>query len=148
MDATGESADLADRGLQLGRGRVEERGRFGRRLLRDLEPHRQRDKALLGAIVEVTFDAPPLRIGRLHDAHPRGTHLLELGTHLGGEPLVLESEPRSVTDGLDEPRILDLDQRVMDKDAEQLVSALEPRHRACRVTDRQLDGLACGINVA
>ena len=119
MDAAGESADLADRGLQLGRGRVEQRGRFGRRLLRDLEPHRERDKALLSAIVEVTFDAPPLRVGRLHDAHPRSTHLLELGAHLGGQPLVLEGESRRIADRFDEPRILDLDQRVMDEDAEQ-----------------------------
>ena len=124
------------------------RGRFGRRLLRDLEPHRERDKALLGAIVEVALDAPPLRIGRLHDAHPRGTHLLELGAHLGGQPLVLERESGRIADRFDEPRILDLDQRVMDEDAEQLVAALEPRHRARRVTDRQVDRLPGRIDVA
>ena len=148
VDATGESADLSDRGLQLGRGRVEQSGRFRRRLLRDLEPHRERDEALLGTIMEVALDAPSLRIGRLHDAHPRGTHLLELGTHLGGQPLVLEREPGRVADRFDEARILDLDQRVVDEDAEQLIAVLEARHRAGRVTDRQVDGMAGGIDVA
>ena len=129
MDATGEAADLADRGLQLGRGRVDQRRRFGRRLLRDLEPHRQRDQALLGAIVEVALDAPALGVGSLHDARPRGPHLLELGSDLGGQPLVLEGESRRIADRFDETRILDLDQRVVDEDAEQFAVTLEPGDR-------------------
>ena len=61
----GEPADLGDRGLQ-------QLGRLGQQRLisvvfgvaGQLDEHRQRDEVLLGAVMQVTFEAAPFFVGR------------------------------------------------------------------------------------
>ena len=73
------------------------RARRSRRVAaRRLEAERdgERDEPLLGAVVEVALDPPPLGVGRGDDPAARRAYLGELGAHLGGETLVLEHQPR------------------------------------------------------
>ena len=64
VNPVGESADLGDRGLQRLGGLGEQRlisvvvGGAG-----ELEEHRQRDKMLLGAVMQVAFEAAPFIVG-------------------------------------------------------------------------------------
>ena len=64
VDTVGESADLGDRGLQQPGGLDEQRlisvvfGATGK-----LDEHRQRDEVLLGAVMQVTFEAAPFLVG-------------------------------------------------------------------------------------
>ena len=48
------------------------------RASRDLQLETERDKPLLGAVMEVSLDSPPLEITRFDDACPRSAHFLEL----------------------------------------------------------------------
>ena len=130
MKTPGEVAHLGDRGPQLGRGLVEQRRGGARRLAREVEPHRQGDEPLLRSVVEVALHPTALGIGRLDDPLPRRADLLELGPHLGREPFVLEGHPRHRPDGLDQPGVLQLDRRVVDKQGQDVAVALEPRRRA------------------
>ena len=50
------------------------------------------DETLLGAVVEVALESPPLGVGGVHDPRPRVSGLLELSAQLGEEPLVVERE--------------------------------------------------------
>ena len=58
MDAAGERAHLADRGLELGRRVVEQRCGARRRGPRELQAHRQRHEPLLGTVVQIALDPP------------------------------------------------------------------------------------------
>ena len=97
------------------------------RLAGDVEPDREGREPLLGAVVEVTLDAPPLRVGRLHDPGPRRHHLLELGADLRREPLVRERESRDGSHGLDQRRVVRHGLRVVDEHREQLAILLDAR---------------------
>ena len=130
VDPPREASDFADRGLELGRRLIEQLRLAGRALLGDLEPHGQGHEPLLGAVVEIALDPASFRVGRLDDPQPRRPDLLELGPDLGRQPLVLERQPGGVPDRFDEARILDLDRRVVDEDAEELVVTLESRDHA------------------
>ena len=60
---------------------------------RDPERQGERDEPLLGPVVEIAFDSPPLGVGRRNDAGARGAHLGELRPHFCRQALVLEHEP-------------------------------------------------------
>ena len=84
MDARGELAELRDGLLQLADGGLEHR--LGVRVEPCSEPHlrcpeleRERDEALLGAVVEVALDAPALLVAGRHYPHPRLLDARELG---------------------------------------------------------------------
>jgi hypothetical protein len=68
--------------------------------------------------VEVAFDLPSLRIGRLDDPGAGRADILQLIPDLGGQPLGIDREPGRGTDGLDEARILLVDRPVVDDDGE------------------------------
>ena len=86
---------------------------------------RERDEALLGAVVEVALDAPPLRVGRGRDPGPRLLHRLELRAHLRVEPRVHERDARGGGDRLDELRLLP-ERRIVDEHGERLALVLDP----------------------
>ena len=52
----------------------------------------EREQALLGAVVEVALDAAARRVAGLDDPRTRRAQVLELGEHLGAEPLVVDRE--------------------------------------------------------
>ena len=89
MDAAHEIADLAQRRLGLlvrgGHQLPAGLGIVVELLARRAERRGERDEPLLGAVVEVAFDPPPLGLGRVDR---RGAARLQVG-HLLGEPLVL-----------------------------------------------------------
>ena len=79
MDAADQVADLLQRGLRLLVGLGHQRAPA---LGVDLEPlagvaqvHGQGDQPLLGAIVQVALDAPPLGLGAVHGRRPAGLEL-------------------------------------------------------------------------
>ena len=87
MDAAGEVAQVLERqsgflagaAHQLGRHRVA----LGSPLLRHPQVQRQRDQALLGAVVEVALDPPALGVGGLDDARAGAAQVGHLGGHAG-----------------------------------------------------------------
>ena len=88
-------AQIADRGLCFGTGRVE--FREGRRIgfrpeapAKQLQRDPERHETLLRAIVEVALDPPPFGVLRLGQPGTGCADRLELGADLGLEPLVLD----------------------------------------------------------
>ena len=80
MDSLRELAQVGDRLGQLGRRGREQLVGLGRRVaelpLREPQPHRQPDEALLRAVVEVPLEPPALGVAGLDDAAPRGRELV------------------------------------------------------------------------
>jgi hypothetical protein len=86
-----ELAQLRRRALELRRGGFQ--GRVGRQLrAEELQRQGQRHEPLLGAVVQVALEPPPLGVARLDDAGTRCAQLVEPRAHLSLEALVLESE--------------------------------------------------------
>ena len=73
-----------------GQHRVGPRGPVAR--LAQLEG--ERDETLLGTVVEIALDAPPLGVGRLDQPRPGRPDVVELGADLGLETLVDEAQAR------------------------------------------------------
>ena len=93
MEATGELAQLFERESELFGGGHEERARC-RRIgleLRQREPqrHRERDQALLRAVVQVSLEATPLDVAGRDDPRPRRGKVLEPGVELGVQAMDL-----------------------------------------------------------
>ncbi len=105
----------------------------------------QRDQSLLCAVVEVTFEAASLLVGRLHDPASRGAHLVELRPELGGEALVLDGEPRCGGRALDELRIQG---RVVDDDGDRRIRGHHEHRAPLVVLARDIDGRSLRIDVA
>ena len=98
IDAAGELAEILDGGAELGRGLFEQRADVDALTglvpaPRDLQRQRERDEALLRAVVDVALDAPPLGVLRGDDARAGGAHVLQLAAHLDAQPRDLEREP-------------------------------------------------------
>ena len=95
MDAACQPAELRDRlldlvllpGERIGSGRINPR-RF------ETERDGKRHEALLRAVVQVALDTATLGVTGGDDPAARGTNLRELGSHHGGEALVLEHDRR------------------------------------------------------
>ncbi len=81
MEAARELPQLVERERELVGGRVERcagRVRVGVELLpRQTQGERQRDQALLRAVVEVPLEAAPLHVAGGHDPRARGGELVE-----------------------------------------------------------------------
>ena len=80
VDAVGERPQLVDRVTHVGAERGEHLW-CGGRVLGDLvggeaQVDGECDEVLLGAVVEVAFDPPPLGVRRRHQTHARGTQLV------------------------------------------------------------------------
>src|SRR6185312_9906635 len=94
MSATRELAELLERAVELAAGGVEQPPADHRVVLelapREPELQRQRDEALLGAVVEVALQAAALAHRDLHEPRPRRLELFDPRAQLGLEALVLE----------------------------------------------------------
>ena len=131
MQAAGELAEFFERLLEvvtdaaehcLGRGRI-----VAQRLLGHPQVQGEGDEALLGAVVQVPFQAPPLGDARLDHPRARVPHLVELGAQLCEEALVLECEPGCAGDGVQERGVL-AQRRVVDERGDLAAVPLEDRH--------------------
>ena len=90
VDAAGELAQLVERGAQLGDGGVD--------LIADLgaqQPQREREhhQPLLGAVVEIALEPAALGIAGLDGTGARRAQLLQAGSSLRLQPLVVERQP-------------------------------------------------------
>ena len=132
MDAAGQLAQLRQRLGQLrARGAHEQLGL--RRVAADLpldqrELQRQRDQPLLGAVVQVALDAPPLRVGGRDDALARGLQLGQPRGDLGVQLPVLQRHPGRHPDRLDELGVV-LERPVVDQHGHALPLAVDRRDR-------------------
>jgi len=80
----------------------------GRAELRAGESEREGkpDEPLLGAVVQVRLQPPPFGVSARDDPGLCGLQVLELGQHLGVEPLVFHAEPGSGRDILDQAGVV------------------------------------------
>ena len=96
MDPASELAQLGEAPLQLGPGPIQHLGHIRRIVIepgsRQLECEGEGHELLLGAVVEVALDPPPLGVAGSDDPGPRRLDGIELDTELGLELLVLEGE--------------------------------------------------------
>ena len=104
MDAAGELTELAQGGLNLGVGLVQQL--LGLRGVVDARPQQAEadadpEQPLLGSVVEVALEAPPLLVPCADDARTGVAELRELCPQLGVEALVLQREPRGRARGLE-----------------------------------------------
>ena len=80
----------------------------------ELEREPDPEQALLGAVVEVALEPPPLGVSGLDDAGAGGAHLGELGAELRLQARVLEREARGGADRLEELGLVQ-ERRVVDE---------------------------------
>ena len=110
MDAARERAQLLERAHDLGVGLVEELldalASSPSAAARELERQPDPEQPLLGAVVEVALEPPPLGVPRLDDARARGAHLGQLGAQLRLQARVLERQARRRRDRLHQLRLL------------------------------------------
>ena len=93
MDAACELSELFERGCKLLARAVENRARclgVGQLRLREPQAEGERDEPLLGAVVEVPLQPPPLVIAGLHHPGPRRLELFEPLTERRLQTLALE----------------------------------------------------------
>ena len=110
MDAPGQLAQLREGGVQLSarvaEHRQELRVRHRGPIPGDLQSQGKRDQSLLGAVVEIPLDTPPLGVGGFHEPGTQVPDLVELRSNLGMQALVLEAQAGDCTRSSDERRIL------------------------------------------
>ena len=107
MDPQCEAPERVQSVLQVAPQPVEESGSRGRVGVDQpagmLQVDRERDQALLGAVVQLALDAAPVGIGSEHEPLPRGSQLVDLGAQAVAQLLQC----------LD-PRILQCDRLLLD----------------------------------
>jgi hypothetical protein len=104
MYSAGEIAQLDQRLLQLARDlRQHPCMATGCRVHRShpFDGRRNREKPLLGSIVEISLQLTPSLVPCIHDTHARGPDLFELGSHFCMEALVLQGETGRAGHSLD-----------------------------------------------
>jgi len=87
----------------------------------------QRCHTLLRPVVEVPLHPAPFGVPGLHDPLARGPYFLQLGPHLGLQPLVLDRHPGRRRRGTDQPRV---ERRIVDQRRQRLPVPLHHRHRS------------------
>ena len=133
MDAARELAELADGELQLADRVGQHVVQLGAELaaeplLRSPQLEGERDEPLLGAVVEVALDPPPLVVAGGDDSGPRLLHLRRAGR--GARPGAVRSRARAARRHRPSRGAAVLAQaRVVDERRERLPVALEHRHR-------------------
>ena len=142
-------AQLADRGVQLGVRAIEPllESRVRSAAARTEHPQRQCDghEPLLSAVVQVTFETPPLDVAGRDDPDPRGAQRLQLGPDLRVKALVLERQPCTRDDLLDEIRIAQT-AGVVHERRHRLARPQERRHGPARPR-RDVDRMTVGVDV-
>ena len=96
------SSPFAEGDQLLGGGRVA----APQAALSELELQRERDEALLGAVVEVALEPASLGVARRHQPLARGAQLREPGLGLRVQVRVLERDRGCGADRLDQLRVL------------------------------------------
>ena len=89
------------------------------------------DETLLGAVVQVPFEAPSLGDACFDDPGARVPHLVELRAQLDQQALVLQCETGRARDGVEECRVL-AQRRVVDERGDLVAVTFEDRHRTLR----------------
>ena len=92
------------------------------------ELQRQRDEALLGAVVQVALDPAPLGVRRGDQPLPRRLQLGEPGVRLRLEEPVLQRDRRGADDGLDELGVV-VERTVVHERGDRRPVARHPRRR-------------------
>ena len=115
------------------------------RASRDPQLDTERDESLLGAVMEVSFDAPALQVPRFDDPCPRRADLRELCLDLGRQPVVLDGKPHGAGDRGDQAGLLEEDRVVDDRGLPDAVP-LEHGDGCARTDFGQLHRLAGGID--
>ncbi len=112
MDAARELAQLRHRVLQLvdrlrrARPRLQDPTLGAEPQLRRAQLERERDEALLGAVVDVPLDPAALLVPGGDDSRARLLHLRELRAELGREARVLERQAGGHARRVEEPRVV------------------------------------------
>ena len=149
MDAAGELAQLRERVRELvARGRHELlRGRVvADPVLEQPELQRDPDEPLLGAVVQVALEPPPLRVAGRDDPLARGLQLDQPRLRLGVQVLVLERDRGRRGDRLDELRVV-VERGVVDQRRDALAVALDGRDRPVAAGGGQRDCCSGGVGV-
>ena len=102
------------------------------------EAERHRDEPLLGTIVEVPLEAPPLGVPRLDDTGTRFAQVVEMRAELGVEALVLEREAGRGRHGPQELRRV-AERRIVHDRRDATAVALDPRRHLVASLPRQLE---------
>ena len=125
VDAARERAELLERAADLGVRLAEElvdRGvSSSDPAAGELEREPDPEQPLLGAVVEVALEPPPLGVSGLDDAGARGAHLGELGAELRLQPRVLEGQARRGADAPGGARLVE-ERRVVNEGGDALPS--------------------------
>ena len=112
----------------------------------ELECEPDPEQALLGAVVEVALEPPPLGVAGLDDPRARGAHLGELGAQLRLQARVLEREARGRADGLEQRGLVE-ERRVVDERGDPPAVVLEHGDGA-PVARAHVERAPAGIDVA
>ena len=148
MQAAGQLAQLPERlrelAARLGDGGAG-LGVVAQARLEHAQLEVQRDQALLGAVVEVALQAPPLALSGLEDARADGAQLVDAGQQLGLEPRVLDGDRGRRADGVQQLGLL-AQRRVVHERGHGRAVAIDERRDAARV-GRQLHRLAVEVGV-
>ena len=97
VDAAGERTQVLERGaqavLELDRQVLDLAGVLGG-VLQQPEQHAERDKLLLGAVVQVPLDPVAFLVLGAHEPLTRCRQVVDGGPQLGGEPQVAQHQAR------------------------------------------------------
>ena len=122
-------------------------GRLGpHRGLGQAQRHRDRQQALLYAVMEVALQAPAFRLRGSEDVAARLGQLAHLEPQLGREPLVREGESRGGAGRLDEVGVLD-ERRVVHEHRERTAVMVDVRRGALVILGRG-DDTSVDVDVA
>ena len=97
---------------------------------------RDRDQALLRAVVQIALDAPPRRIAGRDDAFARGRQLLDARLELRLQPLALERHVGGRANDLEQLRLVG-QRGVVDERGDVVAVVVDRGHRAPRAIRRQ-----------
>ena len=107
-DSAGELLELAGSDVDLPNRAVDRLAGLLRRVaqlvLRVAQREADRDQPLLGPVVQVALEPPPLLIAGGHDPRARGLDLVELAAQLDAEPCDLDREAGRLDDLLEQSR--------------------------------------------
>ena len=127
--------------MRTRRAGIEGRGALCRQL--ELDP--ECDQALLGAVVQVVLDPPPLLLGRAAGAQARLAHLAQEPVGLRREALALERHQRVGRRGRGERRVL-AERRIVEDRGDTLAAVEDLRQRLLGRRLRHRDLLAGDID--